>query len=281
MTVEPPRLRDPSSGASDSLRELLRSSSSDGPSPAQLQQLAARLEPQLASPPPSASPAAATIGATKVIVTTLVVAVVVATVGYWVGRPDAPRQAAPLAVTRLPVASPAVASPPSLPVARSQPAQSAPIAAPPVASPSRPIVPDQPPRSAPVVRSGTPASPSPRTGKHPARVEPPRAVASIEAPAAPPSASGVAATEDELVILGHAQRALVAQDARTALAHAERHAAQFPFGMMVEEREAIAIEALARLGRREDARARFERFRASHARSSYRHRLERLNVTDP
>lgn len=55
----------------------------------------------------------------------------------------------------------------------------------------------------------------------------------------------------------------------------ERHAAAFP-SMLDQERELIAIEALLRLGRAEEGRARAERFAAEHPRSTYLPRLEAL-----
>jgi outer membrane protein assembly factor BamD (BamD/ComL family) len=94
--------------------------------------------------------------------------------------------------------------------------------------------------------------------------------------APPRTGSASVDAEDEVAILGRAQRALVAGDAAAAIALAERHAQSFPTGLLVEEREAIAIEALTRLGRHELARSRFERFVAGFPRSGYRERLDRL-----
>jgi hypothetical protein len=44
----------------------------------------------------------------------------------------------------------------------------------------------------------------------------------------------------------------------------------------VQEREVIAVEALLRAGRREEAQARFQRFLERHPRSAHRRRLEDL-----
>ena len=50
-------------------------------------------------------------------------------------------------------------------------------------------------------------------------------------------------------------------DPQAALDSARQHARRFPNGQLAEEREAIAIEALARLGRQAEARTRAEHFR--------------------
>ena len=51
-----------------------------------------------------------------------------------------------------------------------------------------------------------------------------------------------------------------------SLALADEHAARFPAGVLAQEREVIAIEALVRLGRMKEARARAQRlFRAAPA----------------
>jgi hypothetical protein len=54
------------------------------------------------------------------------------------------------------------------------------------------------------------------------------------------------------------------------------HARRFPDGVLAEEREAIAIEALVAAGRGDPARARFTQFVARFPDSSYRRHLERL-----
>jgi hypothetical protein len=59
--------------------------------------------------------------------------------------------------------------------------------------------------------------------------------------------------------------------------HARVHASS-PF---VQEREAIAIEALAALGRHTEARARFVRFGERYPESTYRRRLSALLDREP
>jgi hypothetical protein len=70
--------------------------------------------------------------------------------------------------------------------------------------------------------------------------------------------------------------AALRNDPARALALAERHASLYAQGAFAEEREAIAIEALHRLGQRDRARARLAEFATNHPRSSYRARLDRL-----
>jgi hypothetical protein len=106
-----------------------------------------------------------------------------------------------------------------------------------------------------------------------------------EAPRAePPSSSGVrppsnsarletATTEADL--LGQAQAAL-AGDPRRALSLAESHQQRFPHGVLVQEREVIAIEALERLGRKSAAQARAARFLRVFPTSAHRSKIESI-----
>jgi len=96
-----------------------------------------------------------------------------------------------------------------------------------------------------------------------------------------PEAS-VAAREDadpvdpsqELALLTRAKRVLPG-DALAALNLTREHAARFPRGVFREEREVIAIEALARGGQRERALSRASAFRQAFPRSTH---LDRLAV---
>lgn len=249
MSVDPRRLIDPRAGAPDDLRALLRSADMDGPSIAQLRRLTARLEPQL-STTPAAPTQVGTVAVGKAFAVVAVIAIVVGVIGFVVGREST-----------LPVAPNAVVS---IPDARAPVIDAGAIA---IAVDAAPIIDPTP--------TTRPPSPS-RTSRRPAHgsstsTPPPSRPASVQ-----PASNEPAPVEDELAVLGRAQRALVAGDAATALELAERHARTFPAAMMIEEREAIAIEALARLGRAEAAASRFATFRDAHPRSSYRHRLERL-----
>ncbi len=71
----------------------------------------------------------------------------------------------------------------------------------------------------------------------------------------------------ERALLDLARAAAARGEPALALAQAERHRQQFPQGRLAEEREAMAIRALLALGRRADARARADAFRASYPNS--------------
>jgi len=83
---------------------------------------------------------------------------------------------------------------------------------------------------------------------------------------APPSAS-------ELEAARRAQAMLVSEPGR-ALAMADQLSRDFPSGEFVQEREAIAVEALARLGRKEEARERARALLRRFPRTPYAARLE-------
>ncbi len=70
------------------------------------------------------------------------------------------------------------------------------------------------------------------------------------------------ALADENALITRAQSALARGRAAEALAAAREHQQRFPSGQLVEEREALAIRALARLGNDDAARARADRFYA-------------------
>ncbi len=93
------------------------------------------------------------------------------------------------------------------------------------------------------------------------------ATASASAPSAP--------KPPEMELLDAAQRALATRPAE-ALAKCDELARTYPRGMMVEERERIAIEALVSLGRRAEAERRAAAFHKAFPRSSYGPRLDAL-----
>ncbi len=130
-------------------------------------------------------------------------------------------------------------------------------------------------------------------GSSPAAAAVPAGPASSPAAATPPaplplaSAGGDGATKataasaaadpgpSEGTLLIEARQAQ-ASDPATALALTQEHARRFPRGELVEEREVLAIEALAGLGRRSEARARLDAFRRRFPQSLHVARLERL-----
>jgi hypothetical protein len=160
----------------------------------------------------------------------------VAAVGLGLGvhyafRAPSPPPAAPR------VEAPRVAAPPVTPA---PPAEVAPIAAPPAAAPQ---------------------AAAPATVPSPSRA------------AAEPHRSARPATDDlaaERALLEPARAALSHGDAASALQAVARHAARFPHGQLVEERESLSIRALVISGRPDEARARAAAFRARWPKSIFR-----------
>ncbi|MDF2696071.1 MAG: hypothetical protein K0S65_4454 [Labilithrix sp.] len=108
---------------------------------------------------------------------------------------------------------------------------------------------------------------------------------SSEAPARPvtqrPSTSSSSAAlrpkaraDDEFALIRSAEAALESSPSR-ALASAEEHARSFPSGQFVQEREVIAVEALTRLGRTDEAKLRANALLLRFPRAPYVSRLER------
>jgi hypothetical protein len=148
------------------------------------------------------------------------------------------------------------------------------------------------------VAPGPRATPAPRAEKAPEAIrtaspaktsEPPsKAEASaafdepVPAPTAQSTEQNVEANQpsslparSEVELLKQARGAL-ASDPERALLLARRHGAEFPFGAYAQEREFIAISALARLSRASEAGARADAFRKRYPRSAYLPQLERL-----
>jgi len=84
--------------------------------------------------------------------------------------------------------------------------------------------------------------------------------ASEASPAKPSSAAFDSALSAEVTALGPARSALAAGDYDAALAATDAHARQFPGGVLAQEREALAIQALGRAGRTAEAQERARRF---------------------
>jgi len=150
-------------------------------------------------------------------------------------------------------------------------------------------------RPAPALVAPAASAPAPLPGPAPAPAHPPAVEPRVQAPevVAPPpvpkqspppvidhkvapAVEPTPALPREMDLLTPALEALRTNDPARALALAERHATLYARGAFAEEREAIAIEALQRLGQHDRARARLAGFAASYPRSSYRPRLDRL-----
>ena len=93
--------------------------------------------------------------------------------------------------------------------------------------------------------------------------------------ASPAAQAPAASAETEFELLKRAQLALVT-DPSLALSLVNVHVARFVQPELDQEREMIAIDALRRLGRGDEARRRGAAFRARYPRSAHLHRLEGL-----
>ena len=99
--------------------------------------------------------------------------------------------------------------------------------------------------ASPAVSSTSPAS---------ERAAPAPTIAPSGSQARPPSRS--AQLDEERALLDIARTALVRDDAGAALASLDQHTRRFPRPLLAEEREAIAVQALVKVGRVAEARAR-------------------------
>jgi hypothetical protein len=111
---------------------------------------------------------------------------------------------------------------------------------------------------------------------------PPTGARAPAASASSEAALGRSALRRERELIDAAASAMRSGNAQQALDVSEQHKRQFPRGQLAEEREAVAIEALVTLGRREAARARLDGFRRTYPASAVPSRLEaQINSSDP
>ncbi len=94
--------------------------------------------------------------------------------------------------------------------------------------------------------------------------------------ARPASAGSPLGCAGEIQLLDRADAALRSGDVNGALSLAREHSERCPAGAFVQERERIAIDALARLGRDDEMRARARAFEARFPTSPHVHRIRRL-----
>jgi hypothetical protein len=91
---------------------------------------------------------------------------------------------------------------------------------------------------------------------------PPPSLAPSTSLAPPPTPATKPSTDaGEVLALDKIRSALKSGDSASALAAVAEHEKRYPSGAHVEEREALAVQALARAGRRGEASARADRFR--------------------
>jgi hypothetical protein len=92
----------------------------------------------------------------------------------------------------------------------------------------------------------------------------------------PPPRPSAAPAESESQLLTRAQEALASGSPAKALAITDEHRRVYPSGVLAEERERIAIEALVKSGDVPKARARADAFATAFPRSAYRARIDAL-----
>jgi hypothetical protein len=119
------------------------------------------------------------------------------------------------------------------------------------------------------------SAPTAPRGRGASASEPAGAVESGSAAVAEPAPPVVAASPSEGALLLRARQVLPSNPA-SALALTEEAGRRFPEGALGPEREVLATEALARLGRLPAARARLAAFRARYPESPHLARLESL-----
>jgi hypothetical protein len=121
-----------------------------------------------------------------------------------------------------------------------------------------PVPPAQPPPAQPTAEKQQPPPPSPR---------PAVALGATVSP-------GATTPRSEIDLLQQARRVLSTAPAQ-ALTLTQQHAVKYPRSEFSEEREALQIEALMRLGRRSEADARLSDFTQRYPRSVYLRRMLR------
>jgi type IV secretory pathway VirB10-like protein len=166
-----------------------------------------------------------------------------------------PEPATEPAAPQVAVASPPrrnVTAPPRTPPSPSASTSASPDEVP-APIPTSPAIPAMP---APVQAQAQPPAPAPQA---PARAQV-RSAAPAAAPEAVPAASAVVEGDDltREAALVEAARGALAHDPAEALLRIDEHARAFPHGQLGGEREIIAVDALRRLGRNAEARARGE-----------------------
>jgi hypothetical protein len=262
---DPPRWLDPGSAASARVREVLREARADVGTDEEVARLEAALLPLIGAPLAGSGAAAssgatsggaasggAASGAAKVASVSAAklalgagVAVVAASAAVWFGSPSrAPQAPAPASSAVVSAPSPAA---PNIAAPNAAATETA-SAGPTESEPSAPSVP-------------VPAEPEPKAAQSPRSSQ----AAGAQAPS----------SLSEADLLGQAQAALTGDPAR-ALRLADQHRARFPGGVLGQEREVIAIEALVRLGRTTAARDRAARFQKVFPSSAHRSKIDSL-----
>jgi hypothetical protein len=234
---EPKRFSDATSDAPEELRRLFQAGAEDLPGEAELASLALRLGPVF-EPPSSSTPiklsTAGKVAAVSAVVVGSAVLFALNFGPHGTRPPDAPERWTP---SDTPPPPSAQALPPAASSETAGKSGTSDTGA-----------------GAPPTPSGAANSPAPSAGAH---------------------ASGAAArpAESEAELLERARAALASNPAR-ALALTEQVRTRFPAGVLAQEREVIAIEALKRLGRSDEAARRAADFARRYPGSAYRKKLD-------
>jgi hypothetical protein len=125
----------------------------------------------------------------------------------------------------------------------------------------------QTPGESAAVEQRTPAPQPVRQTKSTLR-QPMRSVGS-----AGPAAADASDLRAESRLIARARAQLKQGSATAALQTLEQARSRFPYGVLVQEREALLVEALARSGRRDEARARGSEFLRHHSSSPHASRV--------
>lgn len=156
-----------------------------------------------------------------------------------------------------------------------RPVASLPLPATPPPVLEEPPPPSLPPPSLLKEEPATPAVsvPSPQRRKAPA---------AVEKRAAPRTEIGTdAELAEERALIEVARTALARRQAQTAILELERHALSQPHGRLVEEREALWVQALVALGRLDDAKAKAAQFKAKFPKSMLLPAVEASAASSP
>jgi len=256
MTTDrtPHRWTDPDAEIPSALRDWLNRERAAGPSDDQLRELAARVSATLNADP---NPAPDAGGASRARATTvkriLRLAGAGVAIGAAIGIGGALYRTLPKPNPSIVVSEGARLSPVVIasPVVISAPSAEPPTPSPPAAGDVLPV--------AQGLRIGA-------SRPQPAPVRPARGGVQAEPPSDP---------EAELELLRRA-RGQLANTPQRALETTDQHHAQFRNGVFAQEREAIAIEALVRLGKHAQARQRTKAFHSRYPSSAYARRLDTI-----
>jgi hypothetical protein len=183
-----------------------------------------------------------------------------------VKRPEPPVLLEP--PPRLPELAPALTPPPAAPL------PAAPLPAAPLPAAALPAAPPKPSIAAkPAPKKATPASDPTGIAKPTEPVASPPATASEPVRTPEERASRL---REERGLLEGARRALGSGSSAPALAAIAEHEARFSDGALVEEREALRVQALVRAGRGDEARVALSRFKARFPSSLFTPALDAL-----